>query len=360
MESEDLVQWLLRHAGPIIRYRTYVDILKERDVGVVSGALSDVLTSPLVQEWLQKLTPRFDLSSVHSSNSDAYENAMGKLAQLGLRAGLQPFDGKTLPFRIWLTDHLDQPPSQPHSVFLKSIIASFLSYAGYGDISPVSSHLQRRVEALYEFAKEPDFGLIFADKGQFKGIPKKLDEYDLVDPELYPEQQLRLPWIHDIRGLAFCRDIMQKKQLKQQAERTVMMILTEEYQSLPWSYGIVKYGHRYYVLGWAAHLPNYEQRALKERFGELLLCLEMLAPFDCVRQSEWFRNSLRYLEEFRTADGTYKFPRAFLVERGSGYWVKGCRMGLEERRSSAYALECESTFWVLRIKSLAGILQARV
>ncbi|MFW9919121.1 MAG: hypothetical protein ACFFED_05950 [Candidatus Thorarchaeota archaeon] len=359
MESVDLAYWLLRNAGPSIRYRTYVDIFHEQDIGLVWQALSELTASPLIHEWLQRLVPGFGLNLVHSSRPHAYENVMGKLVQLGLRAGLQSFDNKTLPFRAWLSDNLNSPPDQPHAIFLKTVIASFLSYAGYGNIHPVSAHLIARLSSLYAFSKEPDYESIFVDRMGFKGIPKTLESYNLVNPELYPEQHLALPWIYDIRGLAFCTDIMQSSTLRKQAETVVKMILTEEYQSLPRSYGIAKYGDRYYVLGWSTHLPNYRQRPTGVPFAELILSLEMLAPFDCTRTSSWFQDSMGYLEEFRTDDGTYKFPRDSLPEKMDGYWVGGYRMGLEEKRRSEIAIECESTFWMLRIKTLAGTLQAR-
>ena len=359
VESVELADWLLRNAGPSIRYRTYVDIFNERDVGLVGQALSELTASPLVHNWLRRLTPGFDLSLIHSGREHAYENVMGKLVQLGLRAGLQTFDNKTIPFRAWLSDNLAASPSQAHDVFLKTIISSFLSYAGYGATRPVSDYLKARLRSLHSFAGEPDFGSIFVDKTEFKGIPKALERYGLVNPSLYQDQQLELPWIHDIRGMAFCTDIMQDRSLKEQAETVVKMILTKKYQDLPWSYGIAKYWDRYYVLGWAVHLPNYRQRPTGRQFGELILTLEMMAPFECARQSQWFMDSLEYIEEFRTKEGTYSFPRAYLPEKKEGYWIGGCRMGIEDNRRSNLAIICESTFWVLRIKSLAGILQAQ-
>ncbi|MBE0525474.1 MAG: hypothetical protein IH631_00925, partial [Candidatus Thorarchaeota archaeon] len=136
MDSYDIAQWLLRNAGPSIRFRTLVDILNEQDVGVIGHALNEMLQSPDVSKWIEHLTPQFDFNSIHSSRIDAFENVMGKLVQLGLRAGLQPFDSKTLPFRVWLSENLEAAPEKPHAIFLRTIIASFLAYAGYGSTQP--------------------------------------------------------------------------------------------------------------------------------------------------------------------------------------------------------------------------------
>ncbi|MHA1423775.1 MAG: hypothetical protein ACTSSD_16945 [Candidatus Thorarchaeota archaeon] len=353
MESYDLAHWLLRNAGPSIRFRTLVDILNEQDVGLVGRALNEMLESPEVVKWLEHLTPKLDFNSIHSSRIDAFENVMGKLVQLGLRAGLQPFDGKTLPFRVWLSERGEISTEIPHTIFLQTIVASFLAYSGYDTTKPVNDHMTARLESLYEFAKEPDFTRVFVDKSEYIGIPKN-SEYDLVNPELYPNQRFMLPWIHDIRGLASCKNIIDSETYRHKLDKIIELVLTEEYQSLPWSYGLVKYGSRYYVLGWAAHLPGYSKEPEGREFAELLLTLEFMAKFPIARKSEWFSRSMEYLESFETDSGTYIFPRGWLPEKKTSYWVGGTRMLLDERKGKRNTIECESTFRVVFIKHLAN------
>ena len=349
MESYNLAQWLLRNAGPSIRYRTLVDILNEQDVGIVGRALNEMLESPEVVKWLEHLTPKLDFNSIHSSRINAFENVMGKLVQLGIRAGLQPFDNKTLPFRVWLTETAGATPERPHTIFLRTIIASFLAYAGYGSTKPVNDQMVDRLESLYEFARDPDFSRIFVDKTNYKGVPQNR-EYGLVNPELYPEQRFMLPWIHDIRGLASCRSIMEDKDYRNKLDKIIELVLTEEYQSLPWSYGLAKYGSRYYVLGWAAHLPGYSKEPEGREFAELLLTLEFMAKFPIARKCKWFSRSMKYLGTFKTDSGTYIFPREWLSEEKTGYWVGGTKMMFDKRKGNPKAIESESTFHVLRIK----------
>ncbi|MGY5853849.1 MAG: hypothetical protein RTU92_09805 [Candidatus Thorarchaeota archaeon] len=356
MSSDELMDWLCKIAGPSIRFRVLVDILNEQDVGVVSSALDDMIQSVPVHEWIERLKPNFEFNEIHSGNPEAYENVMGKLVMLGLRAGLQPFDNKTLPFRVWLTENT--PSTAPHSIFYQTIIASFLSYAGYGSTSPVANSLKGRLDALFTFARSTDFSTIYVDKSEYKGLPKSpsSQEHELVNPELYPDQQFVLPWIHDIRGIAFCNDFMENAPLRAKAETVVKMVLSEEYQEIPFSYGLAKYGERYYVIGWAVQLPGYRTLPEKQELAELILNLEMMARFDVARKSEWFKQSLEYLESFQTEHRTYQFPRSGLPEKNVGYWVGGLHMGLEENRKSKLATELESTFWVLWIKHLAGLL----
>ena len=355
LEHTELPFWLLRNGNPVIRFRTLVDMLHEEDVGEVSEALEDLLKEEEVRLWLERLIPEFDLNQVHSSRETAFENVMGKLVQLGMRAGLQPFDNKTLPHRVWLTENNEIEPIEPHFVFKKSVLASFLSYAGYGSTKPVRDHLFSRLTAMNQFAINPSFETVFVDKSEFSGIPKTAQEHDLVNPELYLNQNFRLPWIYDIRGLAFCQNILENPTLKERCERVVSLILTEEYQNLPRSYGIAKYGERYYVLGWAVNLPGYKDGFENLTSGELLLTLEMMGSFSTARNSEWFQNAMEYLERFRTDTGTYLFPRELLTDKKDGYWIGGLRMGLESNRTTQSSLEIESTFWMTHIKRLVGL-----
>ncbi|MFW9959165.1 MAG: hypothetical protein ACFFCT_13925 [Candidatus Odinarchaeota archaeon] len=354
MNSNDLAQWLLQNAGPCIRFRTLVEILHEQDVSRVSQALQELLGSPEVVEWTSRLNPQFDINSIHSGKPNAFENVIGKLVQLGLRAGLQPFDNKTLPFRVWLSENVEVYPETPHAVFLRTIIAAFLAFAGYDSIDPVMTQMTKRLQALYLFAKDPDFASVFVDKSETNGFPEGSENHQLVNPELYQDQQFMLPWIHDIRGLSSCIDILSKQSYVSKTEKIVEMILTSEYQSLPSIYGLAKYGKRYYVLGWAVHLPGYSAKPEGRSFAELLLTLEVMGKFPVARKSPWFVNSIEYLESFRTEYGTYIFPSSWLPEKQTGYWVGGLRMGYDERKSYPKAIECESTFRMLKIKQIAG------
>ncbi len=350
MNDYDLAQWLLQNAGPCIRFRTLVDILQEQDVGLVSNALNTMLKNTEVKEWIGRLTPVFDINSLHSGRENAFENVMGKLVQLGLRAGLQPFDNTTLPFRVWLTENVGQIPVAPHTIFLRTIVASFLAYAGYGTTSPVVAQMKQRLNTLYEFAKSPDFSTIFVDKAKFTGIPKSSDIHDLVNPELYPHQKFRLPWVHDIRGLANADFVFENEVNQSKMDAIIEMILTPEYQSLPWSYGLAKYETGYYVLGWAVHLPGYSSRPEERSFAELLLTLDFMVRFPAARKSPWFKEMMEYVETFRTSSETYEFPKTWLPEKPEGYWVGGVRMAFDERKKNPKAIECESTFRMLRIK----------
>jgi hypothetical protein len=355
MNHRDLAYWLLDHGGPIIRFRTLVDIFDEQDVGTVSRALREMTESPEVVKWLDLIESSLEFNDVHSGRQNAFENVVAKLVQFGWRAGLQPFDSKTLPFRVWLSENVDKEPIVAHEVFKRTLIASVLAHAGYQTVDAVQKQVLSRLNTVHQFAKESEFSQIYVDKSEYRGIPKGLASHDLVNPILYPEQQFALPWIHDIIAFSHLNIVVENNEFREKTEQVLEMVLTQEYQSLPWSYGIAKYGKRYYVLGWAVHLPGYSKTPEGRVFAEMLIVLEALACFTCVRKSPWFKNSMKYLDEFRTEDGTYSFPRTWLPEKRRGYWVGGEYMAFDERKGSKNAIEVESTFRMVNIKKRAGL-----
>lgn len=355
LSSIDLAHWLVDKAGPAIRFRTMVEILEEQDVSKISQALSDFLESKVVKTWLAKLSPQFDMKMIHSSSPDAFENVMGKLATLGMRAGLQPFDGVTFPFRVWLSEGKEPEIGHPFREFLRAVVASFLAYTGYHDTKPVHDFLVKRLNLIHSFAENPDFEKVYADEGEFS-VPEKMKRHRLVSPELYFGKKLILPWVHDIRAFAASKEILQNPELREKAETVVGLVLSPEYQQLQPGYGLMKDGTRYYVIGWSVHLPNYSVSPQEEAKSDILLSLEMMAPFEAARRSEWFTRAMDFLESHRTEHDTYMFSKSWMQEKNSGYWVNGAYMALEDDRRRPLSIECESTFRLLKIKQLAGLL----
>ncbi len=353
MDSYELTEWLLNNGGPVIRFRTMVEIQEEQDIGKISGALDKLMDSSIIQKWLSRLVPGTGFNQIHSSKPEAFENAMGKLTQLGLHAGLQPFDSLTLPFRVWLSESIGEKNDRPFSVFAQTLVAAFLALARYDDLNFVDAVLKQRLKTIYSFAEDPDFSEIYDNRGEFGTVPKGLAHHRLVKPNVFHEQQFMLPWIHDVMGFANSRNIMEDIVLRDMAERVVGMTLFQEYQEMPSDYGVMRHGTRCYVIGWGIDLPGYNGVVDNSNFAKLLFRLEMMAPFRVARNSDWFERSMAFLETHRIEKGIYRFPRVAMHEKRSGYWVNGAYMAMEEERKSQLAIDIESTFMMTRIKRLA-------
>ncbi|MFX1369669.1 MAG: hypothetical protein ACFFAY_13825 [Promethearchaeota archaeon] len=349
MKNREIAWWLVENAGPVIRYRTLRSILEVSDIQLISDALNQLFASTLVQKWLEKLVPRMGFHMFHSSDSDAFENTVGKLIQLGLHAGLQQFDIKTIQFRTWLAESLKTERYEdvgPWNGFSELLLASFLAYAGYDSTTPVKSVTLERLKIAHQFAESFDPDDIYARDSKKEW---------LVKTRFYDDTPWSLPLVHDIRGFASSQWLLDDDMYRKMAEEVASVILTPEYQNLRNGYGYMKHGNSFYTIGWSVHVPNFLSSPAQNEMSKLLLLLEMMAPFETARKSKWFQESLNLLEETRTDDGWYRFPSTWLPEKPSGYWDGGHYMALEDNRRKRSALDYESSFWTLLIRKIAGL-----
>jgi hypothetical protein len=350
---EQALEWLLEYGGPAIRYRTATELLDDSTGVDLDELTAALLESPLVNEWLERLIPETGLNQLHGSKPTTYESAMGKLTQLGCRSGMLPFDERVRPFRDWLAQTMRDAQDWSWMAFQRAMVGGFLAVAGYHDDWAVRQQMVRRLEVLYQFTRRKDYD-IYVDRSDYPGIPAGFRDKPLVDPALYPGGEQCFPSIYDIHALAhFVWDDAQQ----QQVDTVIDYVLHPDYQALPEGYGLMRAGKRkYYAIGWSVHLPGYS--GLDDLSGRdarrLVQRVVLLAHFPTARAHRWFQENLSHLETYRAERGTYVFPRPYLREGRSGYWVMGAYMGLEENRRSKLAIELESIFWMLKIKKLVG------
>ncbi len=355
MVNSDLTEWLLENGGPAVRYRTTRELLED-PTGIDTKRLeTELLASKSVRLWLDQLVPgNFGLSDLHGSKSTAFENAIGKLAELGLRAGMSPVDKRTLPFRKWFKREARRPENTL-SLFCRSLVASGLLRAGY-DEEPLRPFLDRRLDVLYETARDGRYD-IYIDQNTFGDYPKARCGHPLINPEFYPGGNFRLPWIHDIYALSSFPKGLTNASVRKKISVVITYILHLDYQALHDGYGVFRADkRRYYAMGWDVKLPGYNGFDLDDfQAGYFVQRLELIAHFPSVRQHRWFKESIKHLDTFRTEHGTWLLPRRYLPEKRVGYYVCGAHMGLEEKRRSDKAIEIESTFRMLKIRKLARI-----
>lgn len=345
-----LVEWLLEQGGPAIRYRTSRELLSGSKVIDLVQLQAELIRSPQVRDWLDHLGTSFELNHLHSSKVTAYENAMGKLIQLGCHNGIAHFDRKSQIYRSWLTAQSD-PTTLDMTPFKRKVIGSFLIAAGYHHENGIRHYLSHRLGILWRFAHLMDFD-IYTDRDQYRDIPKGFHDKPLVKPELYPGGEEFLPSIYDMHALANYPAHLLDADTQERIDSVIAYILNPEYQALPVGYGLMRAGKRkYYAIGWSVHLPGYHPGdEIGSDLNQLVQRLVLMSNFRVAREHPWFQENLRLLESFRTDRGTYIFPRTYLQERTSGYWVTGAYMGLEQNRRKRIAIELESTFWMLKIK----------
>lgn len=348
----ETLQLLFDQGGSILRYLVASEFGFPQRVDL-ERLRREMLASVEVQKWLENLSASARAgirpNTIHGCADTCYENAIGKLVQYGVRAGMPELDGRVEPFRRWLAEF----PGGEHYLFgpfYATLVASLLAMAGYRDEAIVRT-LHERLVWTHEFCSHGSYD-IYADKANFCGIPKPWANVPLIDPSIYPGENLRLPLIHDVNGYAALFADWTDTRTRDMVDTVVRYILDPRYQALREGYGIVTNGkRRYWAMGWSVHLPGYPGAPSRPPHLGLIGRLATMSAFPAARSHPWYTQSLNYLESFRTQRGTYLFPRELLPEKKASPWVMGTHVGQGENRRRASWQENESTYWMEKLKS---------
>lgn len=367
MNRSELIHWLMESGGPVIRYRTASEL--SRDMGGYDHGklLAELLDSKPVKLWLSRCQPiampkqyKYAYYTIHGSKEIFFENVVPKLVQLGLHAGMSVFHEATAPFLQRLKEDVDRPYEDPFTIFYLTLLAAFLAMAGYEAEETVRTFLNIRLKALYEFTRQRDYD-IYADPSNYPSVPK-FYRVNIVKPKLYQNNVIVLPWIYDIYGFSAVYE-RNCTRSKKEIDEIIRYILTPDYQRFPDGYGNIVFSKsRALAMGWSVHLPGFLGFSGSQTdfiWRSFVQRVELMASFPFAREHSWFEKSIKHLESFRIKKGTYVFPKHYITESRSGYWVSGQRMGLGENRRKKTTYELESTFWMLKIKEKAKVIRAR-
>ncbi len=363
MERQEIIRWLMENGNPVIRFRTAAELSEDMGGYDRDKLVAELLDSKPVKLWLSRCQPiaipnqyKYAYYAIHGSKSTIFENVLPKLVQLGLNAGILVFDEATMSYRERLNEDVDRQYEDPFTLFYLTLLAAFLAMAGYGNEDAVRTVMNRRLEALYKFARQGNYD-IYVDPSDYPSIPKYY-RVNIVNPRLYQDNVLVLPWIYDIYGFAALyqkgdADSMEK------IDKIIQYILTPEYQRLPNGYGSIVFSKsRALAMGWSVHVPGFfgfQDTQSDFIWKSLVQRVALMSGFPSARKHSWFRESIKHLDAFKTERGTYVLPKRYITESESGYWVSGQRMGLGENRRKTLSYELESTFWMLKIKKSAGL-----
>ena len=324
-----LIEWLLQHAGPVIRYRTVNELMDSRESVSQEALLQDLLGCPEVSRWLNNL----GRGPIHHSVDIAAENAMGKLLEFGLHAGIPEFDDKMLPF----VEHIVQHPAD--ALFL----VPFLIRGGYWQYAPVTAWFRQRLRTMHAFARQGAYDM-FLTTEEATDVSKAWRGKPIYRSELaLPAENgsLVLPTCFDWYAMAyFPKD---DPDIRQMIETVVAYASDPRFQAITSGYGWEKTRRRCWAGGGA-----FLACANPER---IVLFTECAANITSTHAAEWFIEAMAMLEGYRTAHGTYLFPAELLKERPDSYYLySGSHMGLAENRRGKQALELESSFRMLLIQ----------
>ena len=323
---------LFRTAGPVIRWLVSKESPDAFSPGECNKRMNELLGCGEVRRWLNLL----GTGPVHHSKDSAAENALAKLAEYGLYAGMPELDARALPYCAV------DPGDLYHEEAI--VLVPFLIRLGYTSEPRVARWIAARIETLYEQAKTGDYDL-YMDEIEKKSLPPSQRAKPFYRAHLGQHWTgLCLPSCYDLYAMAWLPKT--DPDAYEKIETIVSYLLDSRFQSVVDGYVWNRRLRRPYSAGrvFLACLPGVE---MPER---LVLFLELLAAFAVGRQSDWFRKGMAYLEAFRTEHGTYRFPRRYLTEKTGHHLYAGAHMGLGEFPRDQTALEIESTFRMLRLK----------
>ncbi|MBN1875622.1 MAG: hypothetical protein JXA33_15460 [Anaerolineae bacterium] len=368
MNEKDLLQWLFENGGPAIRYRVAKELLDPSVNIDIAQLRDDLLASPITRLWLARVgKPNEDLSSLHHSKPEAFENAVSKLCDLGLHAGIPALDEKMQSFLHWLdmqaqtigdiseADYSDVSTKaetqlaveQGINWFETILIVARLAWLGY-DTPAIRACLLQRLDTLYTLARTGNHD-IYIDQDTFGDYPNNPFR---KRPLIAPQFNSILPSIHDIYALVHYPKDSLNETTQHKIDTIIAYILHSDYQAFNEGYGVMRVGpRRYFSMGWSVHLPGFSgfDTMSNGQAGYFIQRLELMSHFSVARQHTWFQESLLHLKAFRTGDGTYRFPAYYLKESSSGYWVTGAYMRLEENRRAQQSLNLDSTFRIVNV-----------
>ena len=343
-ERDNALQWLYEKGNPILR------LLAAGRLGLEQEDLrAQMLAHGDVRYWLSCLPDAYAHISVHNSFDACLENCLRKLALFGVREQDSP---KLAALNRFLVERLERRMEQPELMnpLELAILASSLTSFGHGE-EPVVHGIRTRLEDCFAFARAGDFD-IHTNTADYPTIPAGRGEHPLVHPRFYEGNRWQFPMVYDLYAFANLPAALRTEAGTQEmVDAVIANVLDERYQRLPRGYGLMLDPPRsYFSIGWSVHLPLFFSNS-----GDgapdpgTLWWAEAMAHFPVTATSIWFARLMEHLESFRTAEGFYRCPAAYLTENSNKYFVGGGHMGLGEERRARDRLTLESTAWLLRI-----------
>jgi hypothetical protein len=339
-------QWLLDNADIPIKY----NLLKSKQWH------EELLKNEEVDYWLSLLKGH-SLKYIHGSFDCCFENIIGKLWILGLSKEISEFN---LDIKFVL-DFLDKQVNKQYAEELtfdklytyrdyETILACYLPFMGYHNEKSVKYITGKRINILYEFTKQKRYD-IYVDGSKFKGVKKEWQPY-VINPNLYSDGNIALPSIHDLILFSGMYKHLDKEN-RQKIETVVQWIFNERHDEIIGNYGYFYFPDELYnakAVLFKVYLPHLICIDKRAQRGLLFTCA-VLSYFTSAENSKWFQQAMQYLNQFKTSDNRYCFPRHMVSEKPNCYLIGGGHMNVGEDKKSKLYTEIISTYWMEKIKN---------
>lgn len=373
-ERQDLIEWLLSHGDPVIRLRTLQEMCPGHSPAEEREAARLVEQSVDVQRLIHDLPWTRTHLSLRGAGQLDLGNLLLRLRWLGCSAGMRSLDAQMEPF-IEIMGVPASVLSFTHPLEMP-VLGNCLAYAGYCREPLVRAWLKRRLDALYDFCRRGSYD-IYIDPPEHVRRQANQRGVPVIEPALYREGELLLPTIYDLYGLSAYPAERTDPDTLDKIETIVAYVMDPRYQQLRDGFGLVLTADRRYNLAGGTALlegfvegdvtsaprgrakaPSAEQPRIRP--ARLLRHLAMMAPYWTSFRSRWRTLHQGALEQYRTPEGRYLFPREYLVDGAAGGFVNGGYMAVHLKPRDEAAREQESTFYVALLEDLRFLWQAQL
>jgi hypothetical protein len=297
---------------------------------------------PELAYWKANIPVNISNETILGSSDGCFENAFGKLLQFGLNLD----DILTTEQMQNCIGFLETTQNDDiYTSLARYVVAGYLLGAG-STSKVVSKTVTDRIDALYGFVSSSPFKHdIYVDSIGTK-LPKSYQSKKLVNPTLYENGELVLPFIHDIFVFGnIQRHIPNDYQNKIAA--IVDYVCDPKYQSFDYGYGVVRSsGNKLHAMGWSAHMPLFNEALSSEYFKKgLIFRMGLFSRFENAAVKIWLNSTMKKLANFRIDEVRYCFAGALLPETTNSYFLNGRHTSLNENRRQKNGRIIESTFY---------------
>jgi hypothetical protein len=328
-------QWLAENAAPVVRYRTQVELMGVDDKAVLQETMTDLLALPQTQKRLTLLRD-LDYKRVHGSDSTNLENVLPMLVDFGL-------DYESEAFRQEVKKDIHFKKSHDDFHYDKVISTPFLLQAKF-PIDGLVDFAIERINTIYDFTQHMNFD-IYDEIKNYPGVPKPFQDRPLIKPELANGSVCKLPMIYDVVSMAEVYAHV-SADIKTKIDNIISYVISPKYDIVVPMYGILRAEYRkYYAMGWDCKKPFNDNHGYEYPNLHRLL---LYSRFPVAVKSTWFQNAIDFLMQYKTANGTFIYPKDYLMEKDCN-WILGTRMSLGENRRKKRWSEVESTFYMLKL-----------
>lgn len=323
-----LENWLLEQGGPAIKLRLSALQDFNKSQNEISSFVSALLDLDDVHSILDKLdgfqTPERDKKTlehlIHFYKDTCIESFFPLITDLGFKAGIPIFDEKLIPVKNVFQYLYASADEYDYCFNFSLMLYRFFYISGY--LFPeAEDFLIKRLNAVHKAASENLLD-IYQDESKLPKKPEIWAEIGILKNELNPFKytaQKPLPTIYDIWSFAYYTQYCSDPEIIQKINDVITYVLNPDFQKIREGYGLlwVESRRMYHACGWSPTLPIFDTDGHLIQSGPFppLEYLDIMSHFELTHKSQWFQDSLKHLDQFKTERGTYIFPNEYLHKK---------------------------------------------